>query len=153
MYRLVTNGKLASFGAKKLASGSIYRSPNARIAMTLNVSSTRSFVQTTNWLQQDNTKNNKWSTRQSRMLEDQEFNTPEEATIFKKLLKEYDPAALSVQDISGGCGSMYAIHITSSKFNELALIKQHQLVNAFLKEDIARWHGIQLTTKKDKPNK
>lgn len=152
MFRLVANGKLASFGAKKLVSGPTFGSSNARMAKSLNVISTRSFIQTTIWSQQANIENSAWSTRQSRMLEDQEFNTAEEATLFKKLLKEYDPAALSVQDISGGCGSMYAIHITSNKFNDLTIIKQHQLVNTFLKEDIARWHGIQLITKKDKLN-
>ena len=30
----------------------------------------------------------------------------------------------------------------------LPIVRQHQMVNEFLKEDIAKWHGIQLTTKK-----
>lgn len=90
-----------------------------------------------------------WTARQTRMLQDQEFTTKAEERVFKKLLKEYDPAALSVQDISGGCGSMYAIHITSKAFNDLKIFKQHQLVNHFLKDDLAQWHGMQLVTKKD----
>jgi stress-induced morphogen len=52
-----------------------------------------------------------------------------------------------VQDISGGCGSMYAIAIESAKFQGLSVIKQHKLVNQVLKEEIAGWHGVQLRTK------
>lgn len=52
-----------------------------------------------------------------------------------------------VQDISGGCGSMYAIEIESPKFAGLTVIKQHKLVNQVLKEEIAKWHGVQLRTK------
>jgi stress-induced morphogen len=52
-----------------------------------------------------------------------------------------------VQDISGGCGSMYAIEIESPKFQGLTVIKQHKLVNQVLKEEIAQWHGVQLRTK------
>jgi stress-induced morphogen len=52
-----------------------------------------------------------------------------------------------VQDISGGCGSMYAIEIESPRFQGLTVIKQHKLVNQVLKEEIAQWHGVQLRTK------
>lgn len=90
------------------------------------------------------------SQNQKKLLNDQKFSTTEEETIFKKLLKKYDPMSLSVRDISGGCGSMYSIHIVSKKFNNLPTVRQHQMVNEFLKEDIAKWHGIQLTTKKIK---
>lgn len=55
--------------------------------------------------------------------------------------------SLQVQDISGGCGSMYAIEIESSRFAGLTVIKQHKLVNQVLKEEIAGWHGVQLRTK------
>ena len=42
---------------------------------------------------------------------------------------------------------MYAIEIESPKFNSLTVIKQHKLVNQVLKEEIAKWHGVQLRTK------
>lgn len=54
---------------------------------------------------------------------------------------------LQVQDISGGCGSMYALEIESAKFKGLPVIKQHKLVNAILAEEIKSWHGVQLRTK------
>ncbi|TKA65277.1 hypothetical protein B0A49_11120 [Cryomyces minteri] len=58
-----------------------------------------------------------------------------------------DPVRLQVQDISGGCGSMYALDIVSSKFKGLPVIKQHRLVNQVLGEEIKGWHGVQLKTK------
>lgn len=42
---------------------------------------------------------------------------------------------------------MYAIEIESPKFAGLSVIKQHKLVNQVLKEEIAKWHGVQLRTK------
>lgn len=79
-----------------------------------------------------------------------ETHTSEEIRIHKKLVDALETEEVRVQDVSGGCGSMYAIHVTSPKFNNLTTIKQHQLVNEILKEDIPKWHGLQLRTKKEK---
>jgi len=70
-----------------------------------------------------------------------------EKAIFQKLSEAFKPLALEVQDVSGGCGSMYAVAITSERFKGLSVIKQHRLVNEILGEDIKSWHGIQLRTK------
>ncbi|EAT79613.2 hypothetical protein HBH56_184300 [Parastagonospora nodorum] len=70
-----------------------------------------------------------------------------ELHVFNKIKGELDPVKLEVQDISGGCGSMYAIEIESPKFAGLTVIKQHKLVNEVLKEEIAKWHGVQLRTR------
>jgi len=70
-----------------------------------------------------------------------------EKAIFQKLSEALNPVALEVKDVSGGCGSMYAVAITSEKFKGLPVIKQHRLVNEILGEDIKSWHGIQLRTK------
>ncbi|KAL2357919.1 bola protein [Cryomyces antarcticus] len=70
-----------------------------------------------------------------------------ELKIFNKLKQELSPSRLEVQDISGGCGSMYALDIVSSKFKGLPVIKQHRLVNQVLGEEIKGWHGVQLKTK------
>ncbi|CDO94442.1 unnamed protein product [Kluyveromyces dobzhanskii CBS 2104] len=75
--------------------------------------------------------------------------TPEEKLITEKLSKELSPSAISVNDISGGCGSMFSINVTSEKFKGMSIVKQHKLVNEILKDDIKRWHGLQLRTKKD----
>ncbi|KAF2795596.1 bola-like protein [Melanomma pulvis-pyrius CBS 109.77] len=70
-----------------------------------------------------------------------------ELHIFNKIKAELAPVKLEVQDISGGCGSMYALEIESAKFKGLPIIKQHKLVNAVLAEEIKSWHGVQLRTK------
>ncbi|KAJ4355724.1 uncharacterized protein N0V89_003744 [Didymosphaeria variabile] len=70
-----------------------------------------------------------------------------ELHIFNKIKAELQPVNLEVQDISGGCGSMYALQIESERFNGLSVIKQHKLVNEVLKEEIKGWHGVQLRTK------
>jgi stress-induced morphogen len=52
-----------------------------------------------------------------------------------------------VQDVSGGCGSMYALDIVSEQFKGLPIVKQHRLVNKVLGEEIKKWHGVQMKTK------
>lgn len=46
---------------------------------------------------------------------------------------------------AGGCGSFYAILISSPEFAGLSMVKQHKLVNDCLKEDIAGIHGLQVS--------
>ena len=70
-----------------------------------------------------------------------------ELKVFKKIKIALQPSTLEVQDISGGCGSMYALEVVSDKFSGLPVIKQHKLVNQILSEEIKSWHGIQLKTR------
>ncbi|KAK2033517.1 bola-like protein [Colletotrichum zoysiae] len=73
-----------------------------------------------------------------------------ESTIWDKLVAEFAPSELIVQDVSGGCGSMYAIDITSAKFKGANMLKQQRMVNAALGDMVKEWHGIQLRTKAPK---
>ncbi|CCF37554.1 BolA-like protein [Colletotrichum higginsianum] len=70
-----------------------------------------------------------------------------ESTIWDKLVAEFAPSELVVQDVSGGCGSMYAIDITSTKFKGANMLKQQRMVNAVLGDMLKQWHGVQLRTK------
>ncbi|KAK1623774.1 bola-like protein [Colletotrichum phormii] len=70
-----------------------------------------------------------------------------ESTIWDKLTAEFAPSELIVQDVSGGCGSMYAIDITSAKFKGANMLKQQRMVNAVLGDMMKQWHGVQLRTK------
>ncbi|GAA5850493.1 hypothetical protein JCM8547_001892 [Rhodosporidiobolus lusitaniae] len=63
-----------------------------------------------------------------------------------KLEGALDGAKVEVQDVSGGCGSFYAISIAHESFKGLSMIKQHRIVNDLLKEEIAGMHGLQLKT-------
>ncbi|KAH0283887.1 bola-like protein [Aureobasidium namibiae CBS 147.97] len=80
-------------------------------------------------------------------VEAPDYLDEKELHIFQKLAQELQPTKLEVQDVSGGCGSMYALDIVSAKFKGLSVIKQHRLVNAVLKDEIKGWHGVQLKTK------
>lgn len=72
-----------------------------------------------------------------------------EETMREKLRQELQPSHLNIMDTSGGCGSFFGIEITSSKFNGMRMIQQHQLVNKILKDEIAQVHGISLKTAPD----
>ncbi|ORX48844.1 bola-like protein [Hesseltinella vesiculosa] len=69
-----------------------------------------------------------------------------ELNIYNKLSNEFKPIQLRVADVSGGCGSMYAIEIVSKAFEGKSMVKQHRLVNDLLKQEIKDMHGLQLRT-------
>ncbi|KDQ64976.1 hypothetical protein JAAARDRAFT_28637 [Jaapia argillacea MUCL 33604] len=69
-----------------------------------------------------------------------------EQNIYSKLQEKFTPTELLVQDVSGGCGSFYAITIASTAFKGLPIIKQHRLVNDVLKQEFEGIHGLQLKT-------
>lgn len=72
--------------------------------------------------------------------------TSGELLLKQKLEQELQGSQVDVQDVSGGCGTFYAISIAHSGFKGLSTIKQHRLVNELLKEDIKEMHGLQLKT-------
>ncbi|WRT67291.1 uncharacterized protein IL334_004259 [Kwoniella shivajii] len=91
------------------------------------------------------------SSSSSRIIISRAYSSPPsldkgEAAIYEKLKTAFPGKRLEVQDVSGGCGSFYAIEISSPAFKGLSTIKQHKLVNKCLKEDIEGIHGLQLKT-------
>ncbi|OTA60818.1 bola-like protein [Hypoxylon sp. EC38] len=80
-------------------------------------------------------------------LEKPDYLDASESAIWDKLVAEFAPTELSVQDISGGCGSMYGIEIASEKFRGVNMLKQQRMVNAVLGDQMKGWHGVQLRTK------
>ncbi|KAH7916699.1 bola-like protein [Hygrophoropsis aurantiaca] len=69
-----------------------------------------------------------------------------EQTIYNKLSDKFSPSELAVQDVSGGCGSFYAIKIASQSFKGLSTVKQHRMVTEALKQEIEGIHGLQIKT-------
>jgi stress-induced morphogen len=69
-----------------------------------------------------------------------------EHAIRAKLTDRFSPSQLRVQDVSGGCGTFYAITIASKAFQGLSIVKQHQLVTDTLKREIEGIHGLQIKT-------
>lgn len=76
-----------------------------------------------------------------------DFLSEGESQVWDILSAEFAPTELIVQDISGGCGSMYGIEIGSEKFRGLNMLKQQRLVNAALGDLLKEWHGVQLKTR------
>ena len=74
----------------------------------------------------------------------------QEKEILAKLLKAFPGGSVAVQDTSGGCGSFFAISVESDKFKGLSRIKQHQLVNKILEDEVKTWHGMQVSCQRSK---
>ncbi|KAG8166104.1 hypothetical protein KVR01_004656 [Diaporthe batatas] len=87
------------------------------------------------------------STGPSGTLEKPDFLNEAESEVWDRLAKEFSPVELVVQDISGGCGSMYGIEISSEKFRGANMLKQQRMVNAVLGDLMKTWHGVQLKTR------
>ncbi|KAF4119398.1 BolA-like protein 3 [Geosmithia morbida] len=59
-----------------------------------------------------------------------------------------DPiSSILVRDVSGGCGSMYAIEVASRRFKGMNLLAQQRLVNKALGDQVKNWHGVQIRTR------
>lgn len=65
-----------------------------------------------------------------------------------QLLQTRFPEAtgVEVQDISGGCGSMYEVWVEATDFKGLSRVKQHRLITEALKEEIKDMHGVRIST-------
>jgi BolA-like protein 3 len=74
------------------------------------------------------------------------FSTREEA-MRQSLVSSLEATHCVVEDVSGGCGSMYKLEIESKQFKGLSLVKQHKLVTSILKKEIGDMHGLTIKTK------
>ncbi|RKO96997.1 hypothetical protein CAUPRSCDRAFT_7173 [Caulochytrium protostelioides] len=72
--------------------------------------------------------------------------TEGEMTLFNELTKSLSPTKLEVADISGGCGAMYQIEVTSAAFRGMSPVQQHRHVTTLLKPYIKEMHGIRIKT-------
>lgn len=60
---------------------------------------------------------------------------------------EDDTLLVKVNDISGGCGSMFDILVVSKAFEGLSVVKQHKMVVKILQKHISNMHGLTINTK------
>jgi len=74
--------------------------------------------------------------------------TDGEKKLIDMLRKRFPKAKqIEVMDISGGCGSMYAIYVETIEFKNIRTVKQHQLINDVLKAEIKNnMHGLRIQT-------
>ena len=54
---------------------------------------------------------------------------------------------IAVEDVSGGCGSMFSVTVTAEAFQGVTRIKQQRMVQEILKKEIADMHGCIIKTK------
>lgn len=66
-----------------------------------------------------------------------------------KLLAEprLAPAAVTVKDTSGNCGSFFHVEVVSPAFAGLSLVQQHRLVNEAIRAEIKVIHGLTIVTR------
>jgi len=77
------------------------------------------------------------------------FSTPPELTMSNTLREALGASThVEVEDISGGCGSMYKIEVESPAFKGKSMVNQHKMVTAALKVEIGGMHGLTITTRK-----
>ncbi len=71
-----------------------------------------------------------------------------EQKLINQLRSRFSQAqVIDVTDISGGCGSMYAVYVETDEFAKIRRVKQHQMVNEVLKSEITNnMHGIRIQT-------
>ena len=70
-----------------------------------------------------------------------------EENLIKMLSTAFPKATdIAVVDVSGGCGSMYEVHIEAPDFAGMRTVKQHQLVTKALSTQIKDMHGIRTST-------
>eukprot|EP00092_Neocalanus_flemingeri_P003658 GFUD01003929.1.p1 GENE.GFUD01003929.1~~GFUD01003929.1.p1 ORF type:complete len:159 (+),score=31.23 GFUD01003929.1:147-623(+) len=73
--------------------------------------------------------------------------SPAEETLISALVASFPSATdIAVVDISGGCGSMYEVHVEAPDFKGLRVVKQHQMVTRALSSQIKDMHGIRIST-------
>ncbi|SPO04298.1 related to BolA domain protein [Cephalotrichum gorgonifer] len=68
-----------------------------------------------------------------------------ESYLQEALVERLNATKVEVDDISGGCGQAFKATIVSPQFVGLNTLKRHRLVNAALKEEIARIHAWTMT--------
>ena len=74
-------------------------------------------------------------------------SSPAEMNLINILRKNFPSATdIAVQDISGGCGSMYEVYVVSPDFKGMRLVKQHRMVTEALKGEIKDMHGVRIST-------
>jgi len=71
---------------------------------------------------------------------------PAELEIHSLLTSALQPTKIKVEDVSGGCGTMYSIEVYSEKFKGMNVLKQQRFVNSILGERVKGWHGVMIKT-------
>ncbi|CAB4010941.1 Hypothetical predicted protein, partial [Paramuricea clavata] len=69
-----------------------------------------------------------------------------ERRIAEKIQSKLNVSKIEVEDISGGCGSMYRIFVAAAEFQGKRTIQQHRIINDILQDEVKDMHGLTLQT-------
>ncbi|CAI6364494.1 unnamed protein product [Macrosiphum euphorbiae] len=70
-----------------------------------------------------------------------------ENILYLSLQKKFPQAKeIKIKDISGGCGAIFEVFISTTEFKGMSMVKQHQLITEVLKDEIKSMHGIRIHT-------
>mmetsp|Transcript_17432 Transcript_17432/g.27845 ORF Transcript_17432/g.27845 Transcript_17432/m.27845 type:complete len:150 (+) Transcript_17432:19-468(+) len=75
------------------------------------------------------------------------LNSEERVVGMQKILEDFGAEFINIEDTSGGCGAFFHIHIVSSKFEGMALVKRQREVQKMLHEFIHDVHGTSIKCK------
>ena len=70
----------------------------------------------------------------------------EERRIAEKIQSKLNVSKIEVEDISGGCGSMFRIFVAAADFEGKRTIQQHRIINDILQDEVKDMHGLTLHT-------
>uniref|UniRef100_A0AC35UAN9 BolA-like protein n=1 Tax=Rhabditophanes sp. KR3021 TaxID=114890 RepID=A0AC35UAN9_9BILA len=79
------------------------------------------------------------------------FNTTKvmnaaEENIKKMLEAAFPNSAVTVEDMSAGCGAHYKLILESAEFKGKSKLAQHKMVSSAIKDEISKWHAVTIET-------
>jgi len=75
------------------------------------------------------------------------LSSEERVVGMRKILDDFGAEFINIEDTSGGCGAFFHIHIVSSKFEGMPLVKRQREVQKILHEFIHDVHGTSIKCK------
>ncbi|KAI0428053.1 bola protein [Xylaria sp. FL1042] len=137
----------ASRAARTIPTDAFLSHIQARTILSARISQETRISRTLQYSTASNTASDAANPPDTPLPEKPDYLNDAESAIWDRLAAEFSPTELMVQDISGGCGSMYGIEITSEKFRDVTMLKQQRMVIAVLGDDMKSWHGVQIRTR------
>jgi len=72
---------------------------------------------------------------------------PYTATQLEDKLKEaFEASHVKVEDLSDGCGAKFSVLVVSKRFDGVALLQRHRMVNGALEVELKDIHAMTLKT-------
>jgi stress-induced morphogen len=63
-----------------------------------------------------------------------------------KLRNSLEASYVKVEDLSDGCGAKFSCVVVTKRFDGVALLQRHRMVNAALEEEMKSIHAMNLKT-------